>query len=167
MALDQIPARNRDGSVNALVESPRGSRAKYEYDEALGVVGLGRALHSAVYFPTGYGFVPGTRGSDGERLDVLVLGEEPAFPGCLARVRLLGVLTIATAHGPEHKLLGAPVGEPRFGEYHDVNDVPGHVRKEIEHFFEVYRELEGRDLASFGWQGADCARAVLDEAIEQ
>ncbi len=164
MKLDGIPARNADGSVNVLVESPRGSRTKYEYDEELGVLTLDRTLHSAVYFPTGYGFVPGTRGSDGERLDALVLGDEPAFPGCLARVRLLGVLTIATAHGPEHKLLGAPVGEPRFAEYRDVADLPRHLLTEIEHFFEVYRELEGKDLASLGWEGAQQAQTLLNEA---
>lgn len=166
MNLGRIPARNGDGSVNVLVESPRGSRTKYEYDEELGVMVLDRTLSAAVYFPTGYGFVPGTRGADGERLDALVLGDEPAFPGCLARVRPLGVLTIATGHGPEHKLLGAPVAEPRFAEYRDVADLPGHVLREIEHFFEVYRELEGKELTSLGWDGAEQARAVLDAAIK-
>ncbi len=165
MKLDQIPACLADGTVNVLVESPRGSRTKYEYDEDLGVMVLDRALHAAVYFPAGYGFVPGTRSSDGERLDALVLGDEPSFPGCLARVRLLGVLTIATGHGREHKLLGAPVGEPRFAEYQDVADLPTHLLKEIEHFFEVYRQLEGKDLASLGWEGVERARAVLAEAV--
>ena len=166
MAFDHIPARNADGSVNALVESPRGSRTKYEYDETLGVMALDRVLYSAVFFPTGYGFVPGTRGTDGERLDVLVMGDEPAFPGCLARVRLVGVLTIATGHGPEHKLLGVPVGEPRFAEYHDVGDVPGHLLTEIEHFFETYKELEGDEFPSLGWAGAERAHAILGEALD-
>lgn len=166
-ALDGVPARNGDGTVNALVESPRGSRAKYEYDEGRGLLVLERVLSAAVHFPTGYGFVPGTRGADGERLDALVLGEEPAFPGCLARVRLVGVVAIATGHGPEHKLLGAPVGDPRFAEYRDVGDVPGHVLAEIEHFFGVYRELEGKGLASLGWAGRARAEALLDEATER
>ncbi len=165
MKLDRILARNADGSVNVLVESPRGSRTKYEYDEELGVMTLDRTLHSAVYFPVGYGFVPGTRGSDGERLDALVLGDEPAFPGIVTRLRPTGVLTIATRHGPEPKLLGVPVGEPRFAEYHDVADVPGHVLREIEHFFEVYRQLEGREFASLGWAGVEQAAAVLDASI--
>ncbi len=167
MKLDRIPGLLPDGSVNVLVESPRGSRTKYEYDEDLGVMVLDRTLHAAVYFPAGYGFVPGTRSSDGERLDALVLGDEPAFPGCLARVRLLGVLAIATGHGREHKLLGAPVGEPRFAEYQDAADLPTHLLKEIEHFFEVYRELEGKDMASLGWEGVERARAVLHECISE
>ena len=167
MALGDVPARDANGNVHVLVESPRGSRAKYEYDEALGLVAFDRTLSSAVYFPTGYGFVPGTRGSDGEALDALVLGDEPAFPGCLARVRPIGVLSIATGHGREHKLLGVPVGEPRFAEYRDVADLPAHVLRETEHFFEVYRELEGKALASLGWEGAARARAVLEEAIER
>ncbi len=164
MNLDQIPGRLPDGSVNVFVECPRGSRTKYEFNEDLGVMVLDRTLHAAVYFPAGYGFVPGTRSSDGERLDALVLGDEPAFPGCLARVRLLGVLAIATGHGSEDKLLGAPVGEPRFAEYQDVVDLPSHLLKEIEHFFEVYRQLEGKDMASLGWDGAERARTVLDGA---
>ena len=166
-SLDEMPARNGDGSVNAVVESPRGSRAKYEYDEGLGVMVMARVLSSAVYFPTGYGFVPGTRGSDGERLDVLVLGEEPAFPGCLVRVRLIGVLAIATGHGPEDKLLGVPVGEPRFAEYGNLGDVPGHLLTEIEHFFEVYRELDGKGLAPLGWEDAGRAEALLTAAISR
>ncbi len=164
MNLDQIPGRLPNGSANVFVESPRGSRTKYEFDEDLGVMVLDRTLHPAVYFPAGYGFVPGTRSSNGERLDALVLGDELTFPGCLARVRLLGVLAIATGHGSEHKLLGAPVGEPRFAEYRDVADLPSHLLKEIEHFFEVYRQLEGKDVASLGWEGAERARSVLDEA---
>ncbi len=164
MNVDRIPGRLPDGTVNVFVECPRGSRTKYEFDEDLGVMVLDRTLHAAVYFPAGYGFVPGTRRSDGERLDALVLGDEPTFPGCLARVRLLGVLAIATGHGPEYKLLGAPVGEPRFAEYQDAADLPGHPLKEIEHFFEVYRQLEGKDVASLGWEGAERARVVLGEA---
>lgn len=78
MNLDRTPGRLPDGGANVLVESPRGSRTKYEYDEELGVMVLDLALHAAVYFPAGYGFVPGTHGSDGERLDTLVLGDEPA-----------------------------------------------------------------------------------------
>ena len=167
MTLDRIPARDRAGNVNVLVECPRGSRTKYEYDEDIGLIVLSRTLSAAVYFPVGYGMVPGTRGADGERLDALVLGDEPAFPGCLAKVRPLGVLTIATGHGPEHKLLGAPIGEPRFADYEEVDDLPRHVLREIEHFFEVYRELEGKDLTSLGWEGSARARAVLEAAIER
>jgi inorganic pyrophosphatase len=164
---EHIPARNADGSVNALIEILCGSRNKYEYDEELGVIALDRTLYSAVHFPTDYGFVPGTRGADGDPLDVLVLVEESVFPGCLVRVRLLGVLTIQKSDGtPGRKLLAAPVGEPRFAQYHDIDNIPPHLLKEIEHFFEVYKELEGSTIASLGWDGVRAADAALaDEVI--
>ena len=164
MQIERIPARNEDGSVNALIEIPRGSRNKYEYDEALGTIVLDRTLYAAVHYPADYGFIPGTRGTDGDRVDVLVLVEESVFPGCLVRVRLLGVLTITKSNGdPERKLLAVPVAEPRFAQYRDVGDVPPHLLTEIEHFFSVYKELEGSDIGSLGWAGAEAAEAALDE----
>ena len=166
MPIADIPARNAAGSVNALVEIPRGSRNKYEYDEALGVIALDRTLYAAVHFPTDYGFIPGTRGPDGERLDVLVLAEESVFPGCLVRVRLLGVLTISRSDGtPERKLLAVPAREPRFAEYHDIGDIPQHLLEEIEHFFTVYKQLEGSTIGSLGWAGAPQAEAALAAAV--
>jgi inorganic pyrophosphatase len=163
-----IPPRNDDGSINALIEIPRGSRNKYEYDEDLGVIALDRTLYSAVHFPTDYGFVPGTRASDGDPLDVLVMLEESVFPGCLVRVRLLGVLGIRQGdEPPEQKLLAVPVEEPRFAEYHDIADVPKHLLEEIEHFFEVYKQLEGDTIGSLGWEGKERAEAALDTAVRQ
>ncbi len=156
-------AQTPGDAVLAFVEIPRGSRNKYEYDDALGVIALDRTLYSAVHYPTDYGFVPGTRGPDGDPLDVLVLVEEPAFPGCLVRVRPLGVLTISKSNGdPERKLLAVPVGEPRFAQYRDLGDVPPHLLQEIEHFFAVYKQLEGSTIGSRGWAGAREAEAALD-----
>jgi inorganic pyrophosphatase len=167
-AVKAIPARNEDGSVNALIEIPQGSRNKYEYDEELGVIALDRTLYSAVHYPTDYGFVPGTRGPDGDRIDVMVMVEESVFPGCLVRVRLIGVMAIRKSGGePEHKLLAVPVDEPRFAEYRDIADIPKHLLGEIEHFFEVYKDLEGSEIHSLGWEGAERAEAVLDGELEK
>ncbi len=165
MRLDQVPARCLDGSVNVLVEIPSGSRNKYEYDSEMGMVVLDRVLHSAVHYPTDYGFVPGTRGTDGEPLDTLVMVEEPTFPGCVVRVRLVGVLTIEGSKGPEQKLLGVPVAEPRYAEYSDIADIPPHLLKEIGHFFEVFKDLEGSDIRCLGWEDAESAHAVLEDAV--
>ena len=167
MDITRIPARNKDGSVNVLVEIPKGSRNKYELDEDLGIITLDRTLYSAVHFPTDYGFVPGTRGPDGDRLDVLVLVEESVFPGCLVKVRLIGVLAITKSnHQAENKLLAVPIDEPRFRDYHDIADVPRHLLTEIEHFFEVYKDLEGSEINSLGWKGAPDAQSALDTEIE-
>ena len=155
-------------AVEIVVEIPRGSRNKYEYDEELGVIALDRTLYSAVHFPTDYGYVPGTRGPDSDAVDVMVMVEESVFPGCLVRVRLLGVLTIQKTNGdPESKLLAVPVNEPRFAEVRDIDDVPRHLCEEIEHFFEVYKELEGSEIKSLGWEGAERAERVLEEVVER
>ncbi len=168
MDVNDIPARSSDENVNVIVEIPKGSRNKYEYDEDLGIIALDRTLHSSVHYPTDYGFVPGTRGADGEPLDALVMVDQSTFPGCLVEARVVGVLTIQSSDDPqEQKLLGVPVREPRFAEYDDVSDVPEHLLKEIEHFFEVFKDLEGSDIGTLGWEGAQEAQRLLDEAIRQ
>ena len=168
MNVGRIPPRSPDGNVFVLVEIPRGGHNKYELDEELGVLRLDRVLHSAVYYPAEYGFVPGTRSEDGERLDALVLVDEPTFPGCLIEARLIGATEITRTSGrPEHKLLAVPVGEPRFADYRDVEDVPEHVLREIDHFFEVFKELEGGEVTAGAWLGASAAELVLDAAIRR
>jgi inorganic pyrophosphatase len=162
---ERIPPQTADGLVHVVVECPRGSRAKVEDDPALGVFALDRAPYSAVHFPADDGFVPGTRAADGDPLAALVLAEEPTFPGCLVRVRPLGVPTVAKGERREPQLLGVPAGEPRCAELWEVADVPAHVRQEIAHCFEVSKELEGDDLAALGWDGAAQARAALAAAV--
>lgn len=167
MRLAKIKPRTDDGAVNVIVEIPMRSRNKYEYDPELDVIRLDRILYSAVHYPTDYGFVPGTQASDGDPIDVLVMVEEPTFPGCLVRVRLIGVLTIEEEDGThEPKLLAVPVNEPRFAQYHDRKDIPPHLLKEIEHFFAVYKELEGKKVTACGWQGARHAEKALDAVMQ-
>ncbi|GAC1320299.1 MAG: inorganic diphosphatase [Chloroflexota bacterium] len=162
-----LPACSQDGNIHVYVEIPKGSRSKYEYDEDLGVIKLDRSLYSAVHYPTDYGFVPSTRSQDDELLDAMVLIDESTFPGCVIETRLIGVLTIRHGSGTqEYKLLTVPVNEPRFDEYHDIADIPHHVLKEIEHFFDVFKELEGKDLTVDGWDGADRAREALQQAMD-
>ena len=162
----RIPAKSSNGDIHAFVEIPKGGHNKYELDEELGILRFERALHSAVYYPTEYGFVPGTVGEDGEHVDCLVMVDEPTFPGCLIETRLIGALTIASSSGrAEHKLLCVPTNEPRFADYADVADVPPHLLREIEHFFEVFKELEERSIETRGWAGAEEAQKVLGGAI--
>src|SRR5919197_1903032 len=101
-------------TVEAIVEIPRGSRNKYEFDPATGAIRLDRVLFAAVHYPGDYGFIPGTRCGDGDPLDVLILVEEPTFPGCRVRVRPIGVLLMQDEKGVDEKLLGVPVADPRF-----------------------------------------------------
>jgi len=166
LGVNEIPALSADGNVNVFVEIPKDSQNKYEYDENLGMIVLDRTLHSSVHYPTDYGFVPGTHGADGEPLDAMVLVDNSTFPGCLLQARIVGVLTIRSTGGrPERKVLGVPAREPRLAEYEDVSDVPEHQLREIEHFFEVFKDLEGSEIGVVGWEGAQRAEALLEEAI--
>lgn len=167
MDIDRIPPRSEAGNVHAFVEIPKGSQNKYEYSKEYGVMVLDRTLFSAVHYPTDYGFVPGARSSDGEYLDIMILTDHPAMSGCLVEVRLVGVLSIrGTSGSPEQKLLSVSASEPRYAPYHDLPDMPREMLQEIEQFYNVYKNLEGRPVSSVGWEGAGRANEVLTEAIE-
>jgi inorganic pyrophosphatase len=150
-------------SVDAIVEIPRGSRNKYEYDPDTGFIRLDRVLFSSVHYPGDYGFIPGTLSSDGDPLDVLILVEEPTFPGCRVHVRPIGVLIIEDDHEVDEKILGVPTADPRFADVADLNDLPHHWLDEVEHFFETYKSLEGKSVTAKGWRGAREAAAVLQK----
>lgn len=151
--------------VNVLVEIPRGSRNKYEYDDGLGMIRLDRVLFSSVHYPTDYGFIPGTLAPDGDHLDVLVLCEEPTFPGCLVPARVIGVLRMVDEKGSDDKVLAVPVGDPRFDDVHDLTDISAHWLREIENFFATYKFLEQRETQVTGWSGVAEAEALIGECL--
>src|SRR5262245_56392263 len=137
--------RDRAGAaVEAVVEIPKGSRNKYEVDHATGIMRLDRVLFPSLHYPTDYGFIPGTQAADGDPLDVLILVEEPTFPGCHVMIRLLGVLHMLDENGPDDKLLAIPMGEPCFDGIDELELLPQHRLVEIEHFFATYKKPEGK-----------------------
>ena len=151
--------------VDVVVEIPRGSRNKYEYDEEQGVMRFDRRIIGALGFPADYGFVPETIASDGDPLDALVLLDEPTFPGVWVRSRPIGVSWIDTAQGREPKLLCVPEGEPAYDRVRDLADLPRHLCDEIGQFFSVYTQLdEGPGSTSDGQEGRDAALRVVEEA---
>ncbi|MDP9436810.1 MAG: inorganic diphosphatase [Actinomycetota bacterium] len=165
--VDDVPEPD-PGVLEVVVEVPRGSRNKYEWDAEQGVVRFDRRLIGAVAFPADYGFVPETTGSDEEPLDALVLLDEPTFPGVRVRCRAVGVQWIGTRHGPEAKLLCVPIGEPAYEHVGDLDDLPPHVAREIGQFFAVYKQLDaGSTPTDEGVQGRAVALAVLREARER
>ena len=109
--------------INVVVEIPEGSRNKYEYDKALDIFRLDRALHSAIHYPGDYGFAPQTLALDGDPLDVLVLAIEPTFPGCLVAARPIGLLEMVDGDKQDDKILAVPVGEPLFDEVHNYTQI--------------------------------------------
>jgi len=148
-------------TFDAIVETPRGSRNKYEFDPVTDSIRLDRVLFSSVHYPGDYGFIPGTVSADGDPLDVLILVEEPTFPGCRVRVRPIGVLLMHDEHGIDEKILGVPVADPRFEEVNDLANLPHHWLTEVENFFETYKLLEGKTASTDGWRGARDATQVL------
>jgi len=145
------------GWVEAIIEIPRGSRNKYEYDHERGVFRLDRVLYSSVHYPTDYGFIAGTLSGDGDPLDILVLIEEPTFPGCHIRVRPIGKLVTADEKGEDEKILSVPLDDPHFTDIHDLDDLPSHWQKEIATFFRTYKELQGVETEVRDWFGAEAA----------
>ncbi|MEU7003008.1 inorganic diphosphatase [Nonomuraea sp. NPDC046570] len=153
---------------DVIVETPRGSRNKYEMDLDRQRIRLDRLLFTATAYPYDYGFVPDTLAEDGDPLDALVLGEVPTFPGCVIRTRPVAVFWMRDEQGPDAKILCVPADDPRFDQYQDMDDVPVHVRGEIGHFFGVYKDLEpGKTADARGWEPRECAERLVEEAVHR
>src|SRR5437660_3803823 len=136
--------------VNAIIEIPLQSSNKYEYDKKLHVFRLDRTLHSPVHYPGDYGFIPCTLGQDGDPLDVLVLVEAPSFPGCLMEVRPIGVLRMVDQGKGDEKILAVAESDPLYREVNDYSQVFSHTVRGIEHFFAIYKNLEGKKTEMAG-----------------
>ncbi|UOF90248.1 inorganic diphosphatase [Fodinisporobacter ferrooxydans] len=151
--------------VDALIEIPTGSQNKYEFDKEANVFRLDRVLYSPMHYPTEYGYIENTLAEDGDPLDILVLTTFPTFPGCVIESRVIGVLVMADDKGQDEKLLGVPVKDPRFKHIQTLDDVAPHVLKEIAHFFQVYKDLEGKETKIEGWRGVEEAQKILQDSL--
>lgn len=149
--------------ITMVVEIPKGSRNKYEMDET-GDIYLDRLLFTATRYPADYGFIPDTMAEDGDALDAMALVSEPTFPGCRIRIRPLGVFLMEDQGLADHKILGVPDGDPLWADASDLDDVPAHLLKELEHFFAVYKDLEDKKTATIGWQPLSDALTVIEQA---
>jgi inorganic pyrophosphatase len=165
-ASEPMQGGRQDGWVEAMVEIPRGSRNKYEYDHDRHIFRLDRVLYSSVHYPTDYGFIPGTLSGDGDPLDILMIVEEPTFPGCHVRMRPVGTLVMTDEKGEDEKILGVPVDDPRFSRIHELEDLDEHWQKEITAFFKTYKELQPVAVQPDvkGWSGVEQAWAVIEES---
>ena len=163
---DLPPGHNPPEEITAVVEIPFGTRNKYELDKDTGLIRLDRVLYSSMHYPGDYGFIPRTLFLDGDPLDVVVLVKEQTFPGCLIDVRPLGLLKMLDKGVPDDKILAAPLKDPYYADYFDIADIPQHLLKEIEHFFERYKDLEGKRVQIIGWEKSQAAMRVIRESIE-
>jgi inorganic pyrophosphatase len=150
--------------VHVVVEIPKGCCNKYEYDASLGAFVLDRPLYAPLHYPGDYGFVPGTLSQDGDALDALILLETPTFPGCVVRMRVVGLLELIDGGQRDGKLIGVSINEPRTAQIHDIKDIGPHRLREIEYFFDTYKELEGKRTSSKRWLGAAKARRLVVDA---
>jgi inorganic pyrophosphatase len=150
-----------------FVEIPGGSRNKYELDKETGAIVLDRRLFTSMSYPADYGFIEGTLGEDGDPLDALVLVGDPTFPGCRIRARAVGVFHMTDEKGPDEKIICVPLNDPIWSRIHDIHDVDAPFREEIEHFFQVYKDLERKKTETRGFGNRDDAMRIVAEARER
>ena len=153
--------------VNVIVEIPKGSQNKYEFDKEHCVLKLDRVLFSPMHYPGDYGFIPQTLGEDGDPLDGLVLVSYPTYPLTLIQARPIGVLKMIDKGEPDDKILCVPIDDPRFKDTKDIKDINKHVLAEIAHFFEVYKTLENKKVEIKGWHDAKKAMEIIKECVER
>jgi inorganic pyrophosphatase len=155
----------RTVDVEVTVEIPKGQRNKYEVDHATGRIRLDRMLFTSTRYPSDYGFIEDTLADDGDPLDALVLLEEPTFPGCLITCRVIGMFRMRDEMGLDDKVLCVPATDPRMAHLKDITDVPAFDRLEIQHFFEVYKEIEpGKSVQGAAWADRAAAEAEVEES---
>lgn len=163
-----IPAGTHlPSAVNAIVEIPKGRRSKFEVDPVTGLMRLDRYLYSASHYPGDYGFIPSTLAEDGDNLDILVMVNEPTFSGCLIQARVIGLFKMIDRGQHDYKVLAVPNSDPLFAEYQELDDVPKHFLREVEHFFASYKLLEGVTIITEGWENAAAAAAQVHDCVDR
>lgn len=150
--------------VEVFVEIPKGSRNKYEFDKERRLIKYDRMLFSSVHYPSDYGFIPNTLAEDGDPLDALVLLGEPTFPGCLIEAKPIGLFKMWDEKGVDYKILCVPLYDPQWNWANNLDDIPGHLLREIEHFFQVYKDLEEKKTGVEGWEDRSHALTAIDES---
>jgi inorganic pyrophosphatase len=148
---------------DVIIEIPKGQRNKYEMDHLTGRIRLDRMLFTSTRYPSDYGFIEDTLADDGDPLDALVLLEEATFPGCVINCRAIGMFRMRDEKGADDKVLCVVATDPRMQGLQDIDDVSAYDRLEIQHFFEVYKELEpGKNVEGFSWVGRAAAEAQIE-----
>ena len=161
------PGTHLPDVVHAIVEIPKGRRSKFEVDKATGLMRLDRYLYSSSHYPGDYGFIPQTLAEDGDALDILVMVNEPTFSGCLIAARVVGLFRMTDRGAPDYKVLGVPHTDPLFNEFRELDDVPSHFLREVEHFFSTYKQLENVTVQAQGWADSRAAFVEVAASVER
>jgi inorganic pyrophosphatase len=169
-AIDLLPAFTKSGDLNVIIETPKGDRNKFKYEPDLGLFIINKVLPAGAVFPFDFGFVPSTLGDDGDPVDVLVLMDEPVFTGCLVPSRLVGVIEAEeTKKGKTQRndrLVAVSIASENQTKLTDLRDVDSHLIKEIEHFFESYNRIGGKQFECVGAFGPKRAQKLVADAIK-
>jgi inorganic pyrophosphatase len=154
--------RVADEFIHVVVEIPKGSRNKYEWDPDLNAIRLDRFLFSSVVYPTDYGFIPKTLAADGDPMDAMVTVSEPTFPGCVIVVKPIAMFSMSDDKGEDEKILCVPRDDPNWNVYDKLDDLSQQLRDEIAHFFSIYKQPEGKTVTVNGWRQREEAHRCID-----
>ena len=153
--------------VEALIEIPLHSKNKYEIDPTTGKIKLDRVLYASMVYPTEYGSVENTLAPDGDPVDILVVCDNPSFPGCYVPARVLGYLEMTDGGKPDYKLISVVDCDPRYSNYRELNELPDFILREIRNFFENYKVLQGIDVTTGDYHDKEDAIKIIDECKER
>jgi inorganic pyrophosphatase len=153
-------------SVNALIEIPRGSRAKYEIDKESGLIKLDRVIYASMYYPLNYGFIPQTMGEDKDPLDIVVLTQVSVVPLCLIPSKVIGVMQMVDRGDADDKIIAVAEEDPSVSHFSDINDLPAYLIDELTHFFENYKTLENKKVVIDQFLGKEKAYRIIEESID-
>lgn len=159
--------RIRPDSFTAVIEIPKGGKNKYEMDKETGLLFLDRVLYTATHYPANYGFIPRTFADDGDPLDVLVMCQESIVPMTLVQCYPIGVVKMVDGDDIDEKIIAVPFRDPSLSCYKDISELPKHTFDEIQHFFTVYKSLEGKNTAVKEVLGREDAIAIIQHCIEE
>ena len=162
---DVSPGKDVPRDFQAVIEIPLGSNLKYELDKPTGLLKVDRVIHSAVFYPANYGFIPQTYAEDNDPLDVLVLCQEPVQPLALIKARAIGVMTMVDGGATDDKIIAVATNDPEFSEYLEARDLPGHRLLVLKRFFQDYKQLEGKQVQVEEIRPAYAAITVIEQSL--
>jgi inorganic pyrophosphatase len=162
---DVSPGKELPRDFQALIEIPLGSNVKYELDKTTGLLRVDRIIHSAVFYPANYGFIPQTYAEDNDPLDVLVLCQEAVQPLALIKARAIGVMTMIDSGACDDKIIAVATNDPEFSEYLEARDLPNHRLLVLRRFFQDYKQLEGKQVQVEDIKPAYAALVVIERAL--
>ena len=162
---DVSPGDKLPQFVNAIIEIPKGSRAKYELDKDSGLLKLDRVLYSSVYYPANYGFIPQSYCGDNDPLDILVLSQIDVVPMCIVSAKVIGVMRMLDRGDADDKILAVAEGDPSINHINDISELPAHLISEIRNFFEEYKKLENKSVEVKDFLNRETAMKIIQESF--